>query len=82
MADDWVDDYDPDYNPTDFWDLVAVGDDDIINDYISKFMEPGLSDEQRQDIYDDLALYLDWEYDIQLDDVWDWEEFREAYERT
>lgn len=72
---EWSEDYNP---KTEFWD--AIGNDEILDNYMSDLMQPGITDNERQDIFDSMAEYLDWEYDIDLNDVWDWEDFRAHYE--
>lgn len=75
--DDFYDDG-PQDDPLDFWTDV-VGYDDIIDGYLNEFMQSGMSEEERQSVWDNMAEYLDWEYNIQLDEIWDWEEFRAIY---
>jgi hypothetical protein len=73
---DWLDDFQPSSNSL----FELAGTDDILDGYISGLMTPGLTEEQRQDIFDEMAEYLDWEYDIDLNAVWDWEDYRANYD--
>jgi hypothetical protein len=71
-----------DFEPSDdpkvaFW-YDLLGRDPIIDNYMDEFMTPGVTPDEQQNIYDSMAEYLDWIYDLDLNQAWDWKRFREV----
>jgi hypothetical protein len=90
LGDEPVDDYDtPDYwyqNEDSLFDALigghsTAGDDAHLQELFDKALfDPDVADDERAEAYDELVDYLWDEYEIDFEDVFDWEDYRSWYD--
>lgn len=64
-------------------DSASAADDPYLEGLLhTAFFEPGIDRDTREETYQYLVEYLWDEYEIDFEDVFDWEEYREWYDNT
>ena len=60
----------------------VMASDEVLQMYYHATFFAGVNGERQANIYERLVTYMDDEYEIEMDDVFDWEAFAEWYEAT
>lgn len=87
---DWEEDYDV---PSEWYDAESILFDNLVNGdagigsdpylqdlFDAAMFDPDISPEEREEAYQNLVQYLEDEYDLDFEDIFDWEDYREWYD--